>query len=215
MLVVDYFGYGQRWICTSSTFERANCWEHQALSIRPNRSLREGGFLVIYADSQSTCGLNDIIQFYSGRHSVATMSVCWVEDPRSCGLVGFDDHCRIQRFLEKPTAEQVFSRYINAGIYVFEPEVFDYIPAKGVSDFSRDVFPRMLAAGALLYAFLFDCYALKFDTFEDWRTSEALIAEKRKLGPVRFLPRHGTHEKRHGVNKCGSSDRRIVATNSA
>ena len=134
---------------------------------------------------------------------------------RRSTVVGFDDQCRIQRFLKKPTAEQVFSHYINAGIYVFEPEVFDCIPAKGVSDFSRDVFPRMLAAGALLYAFLFDCYALKFDTFEDWRKSEALIAEKRKLGSVRFLPRHGTHEKRHGVNKCGSSDRRIVATNSA
>ena len=34
----------------------------------------------------------------------------------------------IERFLEKPTWGQVFSDTINTGIYVLEPEIFDFIP---------------------------------------------------------------------------------------
>ena len=35
----------------------------------------------------------------------------------------------------------------NAGIYVLEPEVLTWVPAKQKYDFGHDVFPRMLAAG--------------------------------------------------------------------
>ncbi|MCK4718707.1 MAG: NDP-sugar synthase, partial [Thermoplasmata archaeon] len=47
--------------------------------------------------------------------------------------------------------EEVFSNLINAGIYIFEPEVLDYIPEKEVYDFSKDVFPALLKKKAALY----------------------------------------------------------------
>jgi NDP-sugar pyrophosphorylase family protein len=179
-VVVDHFGSGERWDMHIE-YSRESELLGTSGALRQVKTAFEGGsFLVIYADNQSTCGLRNIIEFHSERRSVATMSVCWIEDPRSCGIVGFDDQCRIQRFLEKPTAEQVFSHYINAGIYVFEPEVFDYIPANRVSDFSREVFPLMLTARAPLYAFPYEGYVLKFDSFEDWTKSEAIAAEEKK-----------------------------------
>ena len=39
------------------------------------------------------------------------------------------DDGSIERFLEKPTWGQVFSDTINTGIFVLEPEIFDYIDA--------------------------------------------------------------------------------------
>jgi mannose-1-phosphate guanylyltransferase len=185
-VVVDYFGCGERWdmhieysreselLGTSGALRHVKSW------------FEDQSFLVIYADNQSTCGLHDIVEFHIRHDSVATMSVCWIEDPRSCGIVGFDAQGRVERFLEKPTVEQVFSHYINAGIYVFEPSVFDYIPKSGVSDFSRDVFPRMLTARAPLYAFAYDGYVLKFDTFEDWKKSEAVVANERSYRGTMF-----------------------------
>jgi NDP-sugar pyrophosphorylase family protein len=116
------------------------------------------------------------------------MAACWIEDPRSCGIVGFDNRGRITRFLEKPTKDQIFSHYINAGVYVFEPEIFDYIPSEGVSDFSLDVFPQMLEANAPLYAFCYDGYVLKFDTLEDCRNSEVFVANEKKLSAARVAP---------------------------
>jgi len=185
-VIVDHFGYGERWdVRIQYSRERELLGTSGAL--RQVKSFFEDErFLVIYADNQSTCRLQDIVEFHGRRGSVATMAACWIEDPRSCGIVGFDAQGRIERFLEKPTAEQVFSHYINAGIYVFTPEVFDYIPPNGMSDFSRDVFPGMLAAGAPLYAFPYDGHVLKFDTFEDWKKSEAIVANEKKFDSVRF-----------------------------
>ena len=54
---------------------------------------------------------------------------------------------RIERFLEKPTWGQVFSDTINTGIFVLEPEIFDYIAADRPVDFSSEVFPALLEDG--------------------------------------------------------------------
>ena len=34
----------------------------------------------------------------------------------------------IVKFLEKPTIEEAFSNVINAGLYIIEPEMMDYVP---------------------------------------------------------------------------------------
>ena len=49
---------------------------------------------------------------------------------------------RIERFLEKPTWGQVFSDTINTGIFVLEPEIFDYIAAGRPVDFSERGLPE-------------------------------------------------------------------------
>lgn len=186
--VVNYFGSGERWdMRIQYSRERELLGTSGALrQVKP--LFEDERFLVILADSQSTCGLEDLVEFHVRRGSVATMAACWIDDPRSSGIVGSDDRGRITRFLEKPTAEQVFSHYINAGIYVFEPEIFDYIPARRVSDFSLDVFPQMLEVEAPLYAYRYDGYVLRFDTFEDCKKSEALVANEKKIGSARDAP---------------------------
>lgn len=182
--VVNYFGSGERWDMRIE-YSRERELLGTSGALRQVKPLFDERFLVILADSQSTCSLRDLVEFHVARRSVATIAACWIEDPRSSGIIGFDDSGRITRFLEKPTAEQVFSQYINAGIYVFEPEIFDYIPARAVSDFSLDVFPQMLEANAPLYAYRYDGYVLRFDTFEDCRKSEAFFARETKLGSAR------------------------------
>ena len=50
-----------------------------------------------------------------------------VENPLEFGIVITREDGSIERFLEKPTWGQVFSDTINTGIFVLEPEIFDYI----------------------------------------------------------------------------------------
>jgi mannose-1-phosphate guanylyltransferase/phosphomannomutase len=64
-----------------------------------------------------------------------------VENPLEFGIVITRDDGSIERFLEKPTWGQVFSDTINTGIFVLEPEIFDYIAADRSVDFSGEVFP--------------------------------------------------------------------------
>ena len=59
---------------------------------------------------------------------------------------------RVRRFVEKPPADQVFSRWSNSGICVLNPEVLHFV-SDIPSDFGQDVFPRLLEAGVHIQAY--------------------------------------------------------------
>ena len=51
------------------------------------------------------------------------------EQVSSYGVVVSDENGRIKAFQEKPDVEDALSDSINTGIYLFEPEIFNYIPS--------------------------------------------------------------------------------------
>jgi mannose-1-phosphate guanylyltransferase/mannose-1-phosphate guanylyltransferase/phosphomannomutase len=75
---------------------------------------------------------------------VATLAVKKVEDTREYGVVLHDGEGRITGFQEKPDPEEALSDLGNCGIYVFEPEIFDYFPERPFVDWANDVFPVLL-----------------------------------------------------------------------
>ena len=83
-------------------------------------------------------------------HGLATLALKAVDNPLEFGIVITNEDGSIERFLEKPTWGQVFSDTINTGIYVLEPEIFDFIPEGKSVDFSGESFPEALAAGKIL-----------------------------------------------------------------
>src|ERR1043165_7630773 len=73
--------------------------------------------------------------------------------------VGETDHAgRVKRFVEKPAPEEVTADTINAGIYVLEPRVLDYIPEGEPFMFEYDVFPGLLEAGEAFYGYTWRGY---------------------------------------------------------
>jgi mannose-1-phosphate guanylyltransferase len=108
-------------------------------------------FVVGSADVIADFDLKKVIEFHKDSGAIATLALTEVENPTEFGIVGLDDKGRIQKFKEKPKPEEVFSNLINAGIYILEPEIFDYIPADTKYDFSKDLFPSLLEAGEPLF----------------------------------------------------------------
>ena len=104
-------------------------------------------FLVISGDVLTDIDLSAVVDFHDGKGALATLALCAVENPLEFGIVIVDEDGAVERFLEKPTWGQVFSDTINTGIYVLEPEIFDFIPEGRPVDFSSEVFPAVLAAG--------------------------------------------------------------------
>jgi mannose-1-phosphate guanylyltransferase len=70
----------------------------------------------------------------------------------SYGVVVTDAEGRVLSFQEKPAVAEAASDMINTGIYIFEPEVFDFIPSGEPFDIGSDLFPRLVEAGAPFYA---------------------------------------------------------------
>jgi mannose-1-phosphate guanylyltransferase len=67
------------------------------------------------------------------------------------GVVQTDSEGRICRFQEKPTPEQAVSNTINTGIYIFEPKIFDFIPAGVEYDIGGQLLPTLAEAGMPFY----------------------------------------------------------------
>jgi mannose-1-phosphate guanylyltransferase/phosphomannomutase len=108
-------------------------------------------FLIISGDALTDIDLTELVEYHVKRGAAATIALQRVANPLEFGVVVTDEHGRITRFLEKPSWGEVFSDTINTGIYVLEPEVFEYMETGNNYDFSRDIFPSLLRDGKPLY----------------------------------------------------------------
>src|SRR3954453_9180538 len=131
-------------------------------------ALKDDSFLVISGDALTDIDLNAVVRAHKDRNAMVTVCLKRVPDPLEFGIVITDEDQRIERFLEKPTWGQVFSDTVNTGIYVMEPEVFKHVPDNDVGDWSGDVFPELVRAGAPLYGYVADGYWEDVGTFESY-----------------------------------------------
>ena len=138
-------------------------------SVRNARDELDERFLVISGDVLTDLDLTGLVEFHADRGGLATLALKAVENPLEFGIVITRGDGSIERFLEKPTWGQVFSDTINTGIYVLEPEIFDFIPEGRPVDFSGDSFPAALAAGDRLFGYVAEGY------WEDVGTLEAYL----------------------------------------
>ncbi|MDX6451441.1 MAG: mannose-phosphate guanylyltransferase / phosphomannomutase, partial [Gaiellaceae bacterium] len=107
--------------------------------------------LVISGDALCDIDLSKIVEAHKAKGADVTIGLKSVENPLEFGIVVTDEEGRVERFLEKPGWGQVFSDTVNNGIFVLEPEIFDYIPTGSSVDFSSDVFPKLLEDGKPLF----------------------------------------------------------------
>lgn len=114
--------------------------------------------LVLNGDIITDVDLGEVISFHRERGAAATIVLAPAPDPTEYGMVEADDQGRIIRFLEKPKPEEVSSNTVNAGIYVLEPKVLDYIPEGEPFTFEYGVFPKMRERGEPLYGYLWRGY---------------------------------------------------------
>jgi mannose-1-phosphate guanylyltransferase/phosphomannomutase len=148
-------------------------------SVGNARRLLRDRFLVISGDVITDIDLGRIWQFHEERGGLATIGLTPVDNPLEFGIVITQEDGTIERFLEKPTWGQVFSDTINTGIYVFEPEIFDYIPPGRSVDLSSDVFPKLLADHRSLYGAVAEGYWSDVGTFDAYLNAHKDVLDER------------------------------------
>ena len=125
-------------------------------------------FLVISGDVLTDFNLGAISKFHKDKQSVATISLYSSENPLQYGIVLTNNENKIVRFLEKPSSSEVFSDTINTGIYCFDKSIFQYIPEGESFDFSKDLFPFLLANNIPLYGFKSEGYWRDVGNLEEY-----------------------------------------------
>lgn len=134
--------------------------------------LLDDTFLVISGDSITDFDLKAAISFHKERQSKATLILTRVPNPVEFGVVITDKDNRIIRFLEKPSTSEIFSDTVNTGTYILEPEVLEYLPENEESDFSKDLFPLLLAKGDPMYGYIAEGYWCDVGHLEAYRESQ-------------------------------------------
>lgn len=151
--ITGHFGDGSEFGCSITYFT-----EDEPLGTAGGvkacaRWLDKEDFLVLSGDCVCDFDLTEAVAFHREHQAQATLLLHRESDPLEYGLVMTGEDGRVQRFLEKPGWAQVFTDQANTGIYVLSPSVLDLIPGGVPWDFSRDLFPRMLAEGRPLFGF--------------------------------------------------------------
>jgi UTP-glucose-1-phosphate uridylyltransferase len=145
-LVRNYFGTGED-LGVAMSYATEEFPLGTAGSVKNAASALDETFLVISGDALTDIDLGKAVAFHHEKGAMATIVLSRQPNPLEYGIVVTDDSGRIERFLEKPGWGQVFTDAVNTGIYVLDPGIFDHIPDGEPSDFSQDIFPKLLEAG--------------------------------------------------------------------
>lgn len=120
--------------------------------------LGEEPFLIISGDALTDIDLGALLDRHRAHGGVATLTVKRVPDTREYGVVVHDADGRISGFQEKPHPDEALSDLGNCGIYVFNPEIFEYFPDEPFADWAQDVFPVLLDYDVPFYVHEIDQY---------------------------------------------------------
>ncbi|MDR1522982.1 MAG: mannose-1-phosphate guanyltransferase [Endomicrobium sp.] len=167
-IITDYFEDGKNF-GISIKYIRPESDLGTAGSVRFASQSIKDTFLVISGDVLTDFDLKKAVDFHKSKKALATMVLTRVSNPLQFGVVITAKDGKIERFLEKPSWGEVFSDTINTGIYILEPEVFDYVPKDISFDFSKDLFPMLLKENKTLYGYIADGYWKDIGNHDEYR----------------------------------------------
>ncbi len=153
--MINYFGDGVafgvriRYVVEESPLGTAG-------GVKLAEELLDDTFVILSGDAVTDVSLRAAVQFHNATEAAVTLLVTEVDDPSQYGIAQMDERGRINRFFEKPKAHEVFSRTANTGMYVMSKRCLQSVPAGTPFDFSKDLFPHLLAGGEKLCGYRID-----------------------------------------------------------
>lgn len=184
--IEDQFGDGKAWD-VSIEYSRELSPLGTAGALKLARPYLEAvpDLLVMNGDSFVDVDLRRLIRFHREHGGVASMAVLQVDNAARYGTVQMGEGKRVAGFSEKASNES--SGIVNAGVYVFDNLILDYI-ADGPTSLERDVFPRIIDQG--VYALEQRGMFIDIGTPEDYaraqqisdRLYEAALPRQPRLG---------------------------------
>ena len=120
-------------------------------SVKNAATFVDGTFIVLSGDALTDIDLQDAVDAHKKSGAKATIVLKRMGNPSGYGVVITGRDGFVERFVEKPGWEDVFSDTINTGLYVLEPDVLELVPQGQPFDFAKDLFPLMMSKGMRIY----------------------------------------------------------------
>lgn len=147
-IIEKYFGDGSNMGINITYIRQTKGNQGNAQPLLQAKEFMNGSFLLLYGDVLSDIDYGDFVEFHRSQKAAAcTMALSSVETVSMWGLAKLQGN-KIVAFEEKPSNPKTFSRLINAGVYVMEPEIFSFI-GQHAGKLESDVYPRLAEEGRL------------------------------------------------------------------
>lgn len=155
--ITDYFGDGSR-LGMRITYAIEETPLGTAGALKNVEQHVRGAFFVFNGDILTSLDLRAMVRFHESKGGAGALHLITVSDPSAFGCVVHDDDARISAFIEKPPPGTAPCNDVNAGTYLLEREVLDFIPAGRAVSIERETFPQLIAAGRVLSAYVTQDY---------------------------------------------------------
>jgi mannose-1-phosphate guanylyltransferase len=184
-IFIPYFGDGSKWgMKILYAVEKEPLGTGGAIRNAAELLGRDEPIVIFNGDVLSRHSIADQIAFHILKKADVTLHLIEVEDARAFGCVPTDKDGRVTAFLEK--MDNPVTNSINAGCYVFSPDVVDQIPLGKVVSVERETFPALVESGRPVFGYLEAAYWL------DVGTPAALFKGSRDLVDGDFQAMAGT-----------------------
>ncbi len=129
---------------------------------RASRYLKETPFIVTYGDGLADINLDDLVRFHKSHGKLATVTT--VRPPSRFGVLELDEAGAVRCFVEKPQLDG----WVNAGFFVFERRVLDYLGDDASCVLEREPLERLARDGQLV-AYRHHGFFQAMDTYREYR----------------------------------------------
>lgn len=129
--------------------------------LRAREIVGEEPFMLTYGDGVSDIRIDKELEYHRGHGRAVTVTS--VQPAGRFGAIDFDREGQITNFTEKPAGDNT---WINAGYFVCEPRVFDYLNDGDDTIWERRPLERLAAEGEL-YSYRHNGFWKCMDTLRD------------------------------------------------
>lgn len=139
--------------------------------LRAKKYVGNEPFMLTYGDGVSDINIKELVEFHKSHGKLATMTS--VQPEGRFGALVEKPNGEITSFMEKPKGD---GSWINAGFFVLQPEVFDYIKEGDSTIFERAPLENLAKDGEL-YTYKHNGFWKCMDTLRDKQQLQAMCDE--------------------------------------
>ena len=160
-------------------------------AIKKAGHLYDDTFLVLNADILCNMDFMELVKFHKAKSAVITIAVTQMKNPSAYGVIECDKNGYAVSFTKKTKADEIKPHYINAGVYVIEPELLREIPEDRPVSVEREIFPALLQKGHKVAVYNGCSYWIDIGTPEKYlQTHQDIMAGDCHISGVHFMNRH-------------------------
>ena len=160
-LLHAYFGNGNQLnLDITYSYEKKPLGTAGPLSLIPDL---DKTFLVTNGDVLTTLNMKKLIAFHKQKGGIATIAAHQRQVKLDLGVIQWNGENQVAGYIEKPTTEYT----VSMGLYVFEPQVLQYIPVGEYLDFP-DLIIKMISNGEKVFGYSFNGYWMDLGRKDDY-----------------------------------------------